>query len=75
MSNYSVVGSGLYGATIARQLADTRESICVIDRRPNIVGNVFTKDIAGITVHIFRAHIFYANNETVWDYIQGFATQ
>jgi len=73
MFNYLVVGSGLYGATIARQLTDAGKSVLVIDKRPNIAGNVYTEDVEGIKVHVYGAHIFHTNNKTVWDYVQRFA--
>ena len=73
MFHYLIVGSGLYGATIARQLNDAGKSVLVIDKRPNIAGNVYTERIEGINVHIYGAHIFHTNNKTVWDYVQRFA--
>ena len=74
MYNYLIVGSGLYGATIAQQLHNAGKSVLVIDKRPNIAGNVFTKPIAGINVHIYGAHIFHTNNKDVWGYVNQFAT-
>lgn len=41
--DYLVVGSGLYGATFARQAADAGKSVLVIDKRDHIAGNVYTK--------------------------------
>lgn len=73
MHDYLIVGSGLYGATLARQLADAGKTVLVIDKRPNIAGNVYTKPIEGINVHIYGAHIFHTNNRKVWDYVQRFA--
>lgn len=69
MSNYLIVGSGLYGATVARRLAEAGKSILVIDKRPNIAGNVYTEKIEGINVHIYGVHIFHTNSKTVWDYV------
>ena len=74
MYNYVIVGSGLYGATLARQLTDAGKSVLVIDKRPNIAGNVYTENIQGINVHIYGAHIFHTNNKAVWEYVQRFAT-
>ena len=74
MFNYLVVGSGLYGATIAQQLHKAGKSVLVIEKRPNIAGNVYTEDIEGIHVHKYGAHIFHTNNKAVWDYVQQFAT-
>lgn len=41
--DYLVVGSGLYGATFARQATDAGKSVLVIDKRDHIAGNIYTK--------------------------------
>ena len=74
MYDYLIVGSGLYGATVAQQLHSSGKTILVIDKRPNIAGNVYTEDVEGINVHKYGAHIFHTNNKEVWDYVQRFAT-
>lgn len=74
MYNYLIVGAGLYGATVAQQLKAARKSVLVIDKRPNIAGNVYTEYIEGIHVHKYGAHIFHTNNKAVWDYVNRFAT-
>ena len=66
MFDYLIVGSGLYGATVARQLTDAGKKVLVIDKRPNIAGNVYTYRCEGINVHQYGAHIFHTNNKTVW---------
>jgi len=38
--DYLVVGSGLFGSVFARQAADAGKKVFVIDKRPNIAGNV-----------------------------------
>ena len=73
MFDYLIVGSGLFGSTIAQQLHQAGKSVLVIDKRPNIAGNVFTEKMEGINVHVYGAHIFHTNNKTVWDYVQQFA--
>ena len=73
MYNYLIVGAGLYGATIARELTDAGYSVLVIDKRPQIAGNVYTEKVEGINVHVYGAHIFHTNNKTVWDYVNRFA--
>ena len=72
--DYLIVGSGLFGATFARQATDAGKKVLVIDRRPNIAGNVYTEDVEGIHVHRYGAHIFHTNNRAVWDYVNRFAT-
>ena len=71
--DYLVVGAGLYGAVFAQKAKEAGKTVLVIDRRPNIAGNVYTKEMEGINVHIYGAHIFHTNNERVWDYITKFA--
>ena len=70
--NYLIVGSRLYGATIAQQAKKAGKSVLVIDKRPNIGGNIYTEKIEGINVHKYGAHIFHTNNKEVWDYVTSF---
>ena len=72
--DYLVVGSGLFGAVFAHEAKKAGKSVLVIDKRPNIAGNVYTEDVEGIHVHKYGAHIFHTNNQEVWEYIQQFAT-
>ena len=73
MYDYLVVGSGLFGATFAHEAKAAGKSVLVIDRRPNIAGNVYTEDVEGIHVHRYGAHIFHTNDKEVWDYVNRFA--
>ena len=73
MYNYLIVGSGLYGATFAREAKNKGKSVLVIDKRPNIAGNIFTEKVEGINVHKYGAHIFHTNNKQVWEYVNKFA--
>ena len=72
MFNYLIVGSGLYGATIAQQAKKAGKSVLVIDKRPNVGGNIYTEKVEGINVHKYGAHIFHTNNKEVWDYVTSF---
>ena len=74
MYDYLVVGSGLFGAIFAHEAKKAGKSVLVIDKRPNIAGNVYTEDVEGIHVHKYGAHIFHTNNTEVWNYVQQFAT-
>lgn len=71
--DYLVVGAGLYGAVFAQQAKKSGKSVLVIDKRDHIAGNIYTKEIEGINVHIYGAHIFHTNNTEVWEYITKFA--
>ncbi len=71
--DYLIVGAGLYGTVCAREAAKAGKTVLVIDKRPNIAGNVYTQEIEGIHVHVYGAHIFHTNNKTVWDYVNQFA--
>lgn len=71
--DYVIVGAGLYGAVFAREAVKKGKKVLVIDKRPNIAGNVYTKQIEGIHVHKYGAHIFHTNNKKVWDYVTSFA--
>ena len=71
--DYLVVGAGLYGAVFAHEAKKSGKSVLVIDKRPNIAGNVYTEDMEKIHVHKYGAHIFHTNNKKVWDYITQFA--
>ena len=72
--DYLIVGAGLYGAVCARAAADAGKKVLVIDKRPNIAGNVYTEEVEGINVHVYGAHIFHTNNTEVWNYVNRFAT-
>ena len=71
--DYLIVGSGLYGAVFAQQAQKKGKKVLVIDKRPNIAGNVYTEDIEKIHVHKYGAHILHTNNKKVWNYITQFA--
>lgn len=74
MYDYLVVGAGLYGAVFAHEAKKAGKSVLVIDRRPNIAGNVYTEQAEGIHVHKYGAHIFHTNNTKVWNFVNQFAT-
>lgn len=71
--DYLVVGAGLYGAVFAQKAHAAGKSVLVVDKRPNIAGNVYTEPVEGIQVHKYGAHIFHTNNKTVWEYVRQFA--
>ena len=74
MYDYIIVGSGLYGAIFAHEVMKAGKSCLVVERRSHIGGNIYTKEMEGIQVHQYGAHIFHTSNKEVWDYIGQFAT-
>ena len=71
--DYLVVGAGLFGATFAYEAKKRGKEVLVIDKRDHIAGNIYTKEVDGINVHVYGAHIFHTNNKKVWNYITQFA--
>ncbi len=71
--DYLIIGSGLYGATFARQAKAAGKTVLVVDKRSHIAGNVYTERVKGVNVHKYGAHIFHTNNKTVWNYLNQFA--
>lgn len=71
--DYLVVGSGLYGSVFAHEAKARGKSVLVVDKRPNVAGNIYTEEVEGIPVHKYGAHIFHTNNRRVWNYITRFA--
>ena len=72
--DYLVVGAGLFGAVFAHEAKKNGKSVLVIDKRPNIAGNIYTEKVEGINFHKYGAHIFHTNDTGVWNYITQFAT-
>ncbi|CAN5310215.1 UDP-galactopyranose mutase [soil metagenome] len=71
-----IVGSGLFGLTVAERLAESGLHVDVIERRPHIGGNAYSEIDAetGIEIHRYGAHLFHTSNEAVWDYVGRFTT-
>ena len=73
MYDYLIVGSGLFGSIFAYEANKRGKKCLVIDKRDHVGGNIYTKEVEGINVHQYGAHIFHTSNKKVWDYIQNFA--
>lgn len=69
--DYLIVGSGLFGATFAYLAHKDGKKSLVIDKRPQLGGNVFCEEIEGIHVHKYGAHIFHTNNKEIWDFVNA----
>ena len=69
--DYLIVGSGLYGATFAYCATRQGKKCLVIDKRPQLGGNVYCEEVEGIQVHKYGAHIFHTSNKGVWDFVNS----
>lgn len=71
-----VVGSGLFGLTVAQQMAEQGRKVLVIDRRSHLGGNAYSEidPDTGIEVHKYGAHLFHTSNERVWEYVNRFTS-
>ena len=71
--DYLIAGAGLYGAVIAHEAGKCGKRVLVLDKRDHIGGNVYTKEVEGINVHVYGAHIFHTSDPEVWNYVNQFA--
>lgn len=71
-----MVGAGLSGAVIGRELARAGYKVLVMDSRPHIAGNCHTErdPETDVMVHVYGPHIFHTDDEEVWDYVNRFQT-
>ncbi len=69
--DYLIAGSGLYGATFAYLAKKKGKKCLVIDKRPQLGGNIYCDDVDGIHVHKYGAHIFHTSNKEVWDFVNS----
>ena len=69
--DYLIVGSGIYGACFAHKASQTGKKCLVIDKRPQLGGNIYCENIEGINVHKYGAHIFHTNNKEIWNFLNS----
>lgn len=69
--HYLIVGSGLFGATFAYLAKQADKKCLVIDKRPQLGGNVYCEFTEGINVHKYGAHIFHTSNKELWDFVNN----
>ncbi|NTE85381.1 UDP-galactopyranose mutase [Agrobacterium rubi] len=72
----AIVGAGLSGAVIGRELAQAGHQVDIFDRRDHIAGNCHTErdSETGVMVHVYGPHIFHTDDAQVWDYVNRFQT-
>lgn len=73
MYDYLIVGAGLFGAVFSHEAHRHGKTCLVVEKRSHIAGNVYCKDVEGIHVHQYGAHIFHTSDKEIWDYVNQFA--
>lgn len=69
--DYLIVGAGLFGATFAYRARKAGKRCLVIDKRPQVGGNLYCEEVEGIHVHKYGAHIFHTSNKEVWEFVNS----
>ena len=74
--NLLMVGAGLSGSVIGRELGEAGHRVTIVDARDHIGGNCHTErdGDTGVMVHVYGPHIFHTDDAEVWDYVQRFET-
>jgi UDP-galactopyranose mutase len=71
--DYVIIGSGLTGSVIARELVDSGHTVIILERRSHLGGNVFDHvHPSGIRVHTYGPHYFRTNDEKLWQFVNRF---
>ena len=69
--DYLIVGSGLFGATFAYFAHKQGKKCLVIDKRPQLGGNLYCEEKEGINIHKYGAHIFPTHSKRVWEFVNS----
>lgn len=71
--DYLVVGAGLCGGVIARELAERGKKVTLWERRDHIGGNMYDYvDEHGFLVQKYGPHTFHTNEKKLYDYMCRF---
>lgn len=70
-----VVGSGLFGLTVAQQITEHLGlRVLILEKRSHIGGNAWSEihEETGIEIHKYGSHLFHTSNPVVWEYLNRF---
>jgi UDP-galactopyranose mutase len=69
-----IVGAGLTGAVIARELYDSGYKVTVIEKRNHIAGNCYDEDYGnGLYVNLYGGHGFHTQSPRIWNYVNKYS--
>lgn len=71
--DYVIVGSGLFAGVFAYKAREKGKTVLVVEKRDHIGGNIYCRNVEGINVHQYGAHIFHTSNREVWDFVNSLA--
>lgn len=71
--DYLIVGTGLFGSVFSHEMKKRGKKCLAIDKRNHIAGNIYTREVRGIQVHEYGAHIFHTSDKEIWNYVNQFA--
>lgn len=73
MYDYLIIGCGLTGMVVARELADNDKKVLIIEKRNHIGGNIYDYiDHNGLLVQKYGPHVFFTDNENIEKYVTKF---
>ncbi len=72
--DYLLVGAGLFNAVFCEHARRAGKTCLLVERRDHIAGNIYTKSVEGIDVHMYGAHIFHTSDPALWEYVNRFDT-
>lgn len=74
MYDFTFVGAGFFNSTVAFELSRIGFKCLIVEKREHIGGNCYTKEIEDIPVHMYGPHIFHTNDDSIWNFINQFAS-
>lgn len=71
-----IIGAGIAGSVMARELAEKGgKQVLVLEQRNHVGGNCFDQlDETGILIHKYGPHIFHTDKEQVYEYLSRFTS-
>lgn len=70
--DYLIVGAGPFGSVFAYEAGRRGKRCLVIDKRPQVGGNLYCENRLGIPIHSYGPHIFHCRDKALWAYMNQF---